>query len=182
MDLLEKQARHYERQWLSEMLTATERLRLLLQYATPEIAELGSAGAALLYGGWLLVTGPYLVRTYPHFWRPMEALFPSQVWAGVMVLAGLAQAWQMLLGSKSARRGSALFAASIWLFIAANWARADVHAPVIGLFLGSALMSVWAHIRLNDYWLPDPVALGKPLHDNDAIRAADLQAQTDAET
>lgn len=136
-----------------------ERLLLILTLATPEIAELGSAIAAMAWGGWLLLP-TRVFEGHPALFRPMAALSPQWVWGAGMLTLGIAQASCAVCGPRRDPRGGArrqrrtvanvLVAA--WAFVTVMYLAGDWRTPANAVYSLGVLANAWLSIRLSHHW------------------------------
>ena len=129
------------------MLTWRERLRLICEFATPEVLEFKAGLSALLWGLWLLLPGD-MFALYPPFFTAMTRIGPEWMWALAVAGTGLSQLIFTATPRWQFRRFLALHACAMWAFIATLYLLAEWRAPGVGLSVALSLSNGWIYYRL----------------------------------
>lgn len=113
-----------------------------------ELVEFMSGFAALMWGLWLLNPALQTFSMSASF-SSMAMLASENVWGFGMIMIGAAQIEAIISYDLDRRKHSSLILSTLWIFITAMLAHANVASTGVAIYGTFAAFTTWSYLRLS---------------------------------
>lgn len=121
-------------------------LKQIVLYSDSAMLELFMSGAALGWGGWLLL--PPATFAITPLYDTFTLVAPEHIWGICFALWGGISCLIVLVGSESIRRLTILLSAGLWGWVATRFAIASFWALATYFHAFLALTCIWIRVRI----------------------------------